>query len=314
VSVQCITIADPSTGSSARVLTGYGFNCFEFRATRGGEPVDILWAEADFDQGQKRASGSGIPLLFPFPGRIPGTAFLWDGQQYPLEAGDGRGNAIHGFVLNRPWRVTAQDGQSVTGQFHASIDDPSLLKCWPADFCITVRYTLTGDSLETWIQIENPDQRPLPCGLGTHPYFRLPLGGKEANDCAIQLPVAGRWELSDMLPTGVKSSLADAAAYQAGRAFGELTLDDVFTDLLREGPWCTARILDPDSGTRLEVAFDDAFRECVVYTPPHREAICIEPYTCVPSAAELQSRNIDSGLRVLAPGASFEARVTMRVI
>ena len=29
-------------------------------------------------RGDKRASGSGIPLLFPFPGRIQGTALHWD--------------------------------------------------------------------------------------------------------------------------------------------------------------------------------------------------------------------------------------------
>ena len=41
--------------------------------------------------------------------------------------------------------------------------------------------------------------------------------------------------------------------------------------------------------------------------------ICIEPLTCVPNAAALAQRGIDSGLRVLAPGESLKCRIVMRV-
>jgi aldose 1-epimerase len=59
--------------------------------------------------------------------------------------------------------------------------------------------------------------------------------------------------------------------------------------------------------------FDGVFRECVVYTPPHREAICIEPYTCVPGALELDRRGIAAGLRMVPPGDSFRAVVEISV-
>jgi len=47
----------------------------------------------------------------------------------------------------------------------------------------------------------------------------------------------------------------------------------------------------------------------VVYNPPHREAFCIEPYTCVPDPFALEAR----GLRVLAPGEQFQARIDIEV-
>jgi aldose 1-epimerase len=59
--------------------------------------------------------------------------------------------------------------------------------------------------------------------------------------------------------------------------------------------------------------FDDPFRECVGYTPPHREAICIEPLTCVPSCFDLTARGIDAGLRIIPPGGSFTAPVEIEV-
>jgi len=311
MSVECVSLLDPATGTTARVLVGFGFNCYEFRVQQKDRSIDVLWSAADFARGQERASGSGIPILFPFPGRIRGTVFAWQGREYPLEAGDGRGNAIHGFVLNRPWRVIEQTETRVVGQFQASSDDPALLQCWPADFRITVSYEVANAALNSRIIVENPDDKPLPCGLGTHPYFRLPLGGRSAGDCTIRLPVAESWELREMLPTGNRLPVPNATAYQAGLRFADLTLDNVFTGLCFLDDWCQASITDPDSGATMSLQFDQTFRECVVYTPPHREAVCIEPYTCVPGGFALDG--VDAGLRVLGPGESFQADVKLRV-
>lgn len=308
-----MTLRDASSQSSATVLVGFGFNCFEFCAVRQGRAVDVLWSAPGFAGGGQRASGSGIPLLFPFPGRMPGTVFRWEGREYLLNAGDGRGNAIHGFVLDRPWRLVERTACRVTGEFQASVDDPRLLERWPADFRLRVTYRLAGETLSTEIVIDNPDHRPLPFGFGTHPYFRVPLGGPRAEDCTVRWPVAHRWELVNMLPTGRRLEDAELAAYRAGVEFRHLQVDDVFGGLQFEGDWCAAEIRDPGSGAAVTLRFDRAFRECVVYTPPHREAICIEPYTCVPGACELARQGIDGGFRVLAPGASFRARVEIRV-
>src|SRR5207302_10517553 len=105
-------------------------------------------------------------LLLPFAGRIRGTSFQFEGRQFALEAGDGQGNALHGFVLNRPWRVTQQAGNRAIGQFQASVDDASILKRWPADFRMTADYQLSGNTLVAAYTIENPDTKPLPFGFG----------------------------------------------------------------------------------------------------------------------------------------------------
>jgi aldose 1-epimerase len=313
MSAEIATIRDAATGSSAEILVSQGFNCFRFTAQLGGRPIEIIYSPADFATGQGRPSRGGIPLLFPFPGRIPGTTFTWEGKQYPLEPGDAFGNAIHGFALSRPWRVIEQSGSRVVGQFHAWRDDPALKARWPADFRLTATYSLADNKLRGEYLIENPCDAPLPCGLGTHPYFRVPLGGAKAEDCVVKLPVSARWELKDMLPTGRRLELPNAAAFPAGQRFGDLKFDDVFSGLAFEGGWCTASLHDPASGYTLTQRFSNAFHECVVYTPPHREAICIEPYTCVAGGFELESRGIDAGVRVVPPGGSFTAVVEISV-
>lgn len=311
--VETITLADPSTGSTASILT-QGFNCYRFQAAPAGKQIDVLWSAANFAAGTERASGSGIPLLFPFPGRIQGTQFHWEGKIYHLQPGDKFGNAIHGFVHSRLWRVTRRTQQSAVGEFQASIDDPALRDCWPADFKITATYELSGNRLRSHFRLENPDPKnSLPCGFGTHGYFCVPLGGSSADECLVTVPIRERWKLKEMLVTGEREPLANATEFQAGLPFGQTQFDDCFTNLVFEGDACQSQISDPGSGRALRISFDRTFRECVVYNPPHRQAICIEPLTCPPDPFRLSKLGVDAGLRVLTPGQCFEARVEMRL-
>lgn len=313
MAMETIHLTDPGTGAAAAILAGFGFNCYRFRVPVDGRSIEVLWSEPGFETGQKRASGSGIPLLFPYAGRIRGQVLRWKERDWPLEGDDRRGNAIHGYVLARPWRVLEQSTRRAVGQFQASIDDPRLLDMWPADFRITATYELSGTALRSSFLIENPDTRPLPFGFGTHPYFCVPLGGSRAESCLVELPVRQRWELVEMLATGRRVPVESPDAYRAGLPFGQMNFDDAFTALQFDGQRCRCRIVDPESGRRLTVEFGPEFRECVVYNPPHRQAVCIEPLTWCPNGFELSERGIDAGLRILQPGQSLSCGVVMRV-
>jgi aldose 1-epimerase len=272
-----------------------------------------LWSETEFSGGETKPTRSGIPLLFPFGGRIGGTSFRFQEKTYELEAGDGQGNAIHGFVFNRPWRVTDQGPDRVTGTFQASVDDASLLDRWPADFRITVEYGIAGNTLTSKSLIENPDSKPLPFGLGMHPYFRVPLGGARADDCIVTIPVRECWELKELVPTGKRSATPDCDRISQGMPVGEMKLDNVFGGLKFEQGRMTNTIHDPGSGRTLTQTFDDQFTACVVFNPPHREAVCIEPYTTIPNPFSLLEKGIEPNLEILAPGESFRTRMEIRV-
>ena len=310
---ESIRIADASGETVADIASGFGFNCYRLQVKNAGQDVDLIWSAPGFAEGTERPSGSGIPILFPFPGRIQGTVFHWDGKDYSLPAGDGQGNAIHGFVHERPWRVIQQQPDRLVGQFQASVDDPDLLNCWPADFLITADYQIEPNQLKCVYRIANPDETPLPFGLGTHPYFALPMGGNDAGSCHLQLPVSQRWELVDMIPTGRQLELSAEEDYRSGAPFAGLTLDDIFTGLVSDDGQVVTSILDPGSGLRVTQSFDGSFPHCVVYTPPHREAICIEPYSMVSAAYDLEEGTDRCGLRVLQPGEETVFSVTIQI-
>jgi aldose 1-epimerase len=309
-----ITIVDPATGSMAKVLPEAGFNCYSYVPVLDGEPVELLWSAPGFESSGERPTASGIPILFPFAGRLSGTSLEFAGRTVPLTVDPRHGYAIHGFVHNRGWRIISQSPASVTGEFHAASDDPSLLERWPADFRIRASYEVDHRGLRQSITIDNPSDQRLPFGLGTHGYFRLPLGdfGKR-DECHVIVPAQSYWELEGMMPTGRKLPAVGARAVSGGLPFGDTKLDDIFTDLTTRDGRVVCRLLDGINDRRLSVSFDAAFVHCVVFNPPHREAICIEPYTCVPDAYALEERGIATGLRVLAPGESFQAAIELRL-
>jgi aldose 1-epimerase len=318
-----VIVLQETTGTArAEVWPACGFNCFRWRVRHGERHLDVLYADPALFRGA-RPTGSGTPILFPFPNRIREGRFTWDGRDYQLPRNDHEHiNAIHGFVFDRPWRVVDQgaDAESswVTGEFHGSTDAPDLTACWPADFRLRVTYRLRINRLEIEADVSNPDSRPLPFGLGYHPYFRMPLvPNSSAADCTVQGNAREVWELQQSLPTGVRRAPETALDLSAPRPFTALRLDDVYTGVESAPVVGGLRVLgvlrQPSYAVEVRMLAAPAFRELVLYTPGHRQAICLEPYTCATDAVNLGERGIDAGWSVLAPGETWSAVVACEV-
>jgi aldose 1-epimerase len=312
---QVVEIRDNASGSTARVLVSLGFNCFSWKPVPNDGPREMFWADEGFEAGDKRPSSGGNPLLFPFPGRIGGANYTYEGREYYLEPSDAFGNALHGFVFNRPWRIVDQSAARVVGEFQASVDDVSILERWPSDFRIQVSYEVRGCELVSDIRYENTGNGPLPCGFGTHAYFRLPLSnGSRVEDTIVTAPASEFWELEKMTPTGRRLPARGDQPLATGMRLDEHQFDTVFK-IAQSGAdkLVSTRLTDPSTGRVLTQTFDRAFTQCVIYTPGHRQAICLEPYICVPDAIRLAAEGHATGLQTLQPSQSFETTITMEV-
>lgn len=305
---EIVVLSHTDSGASAQVLVSQGFNCFSWKAG----PGELLYAPDGFDTGEGRASSGGCPLLFPFPGRIQAGQFEFQGKTYHPPAGDGIGNALHGYVFNRPWRLVDQQATSVTGEFQGTVDAPETLDYWPADYKITVTYRLEATRLVCDVVYQNPGHSDLPCGFGTHAYFRLPLDDQGDPDQAqITVPVDAQWKTQDLIPSGETEVSEAATGLANGLTLKGWEFDSVFrldpaaqqpiVSSVKSGPW------------RLTQTCDQQFQCYVVYTPGHRQAVCIEPYTNVPAPFTLNAKSIDSGLAILAPGESRKHQLTLAI-
>src|SRR5262245_35431594 len=137
-----VHVLEGDGGDRAEVWPALGFNCYLWKAAAGGEVLDLLYADPQLF-GSGRPTRSGIPILFPFPNRIKGGGFNWEGHSHSLPLNDAtKKNAAHGFACRRPWRVVANgagaDGAWLTGEFQASRDDPESHPLWPADYVLRV--------------------------------------------------------------------------------------------------------------------------------------------------------------------------------
>lgn len=312
------------TGHVAVIWPALGFNCLSWRVAHGGQTLDLLYLDpGQFSNG--RPTRSGIPVLFPFPNRIRAGRFTWNGRHYQLPCNDGsKANAIHGFACRYPWRVIAQGANNseawLTGEFQCSVDGRASLPLWPADHRIRLTYRLREGALRLEAEVSNADRESLPFGLGYHPYFRMPfVAGASAEACTEQVPARRYWELQDSLPTGELRAVDAGRDLNAPRPFTQLQVDDVLTDLTSAGKVpqgelrpCASLFSPPGATVRLSCSPD--FREMVIFTPPHRQAFCVEPYTCTTDAINLEQRGIDAGLRVLAPGETWAGAIELSVM
>jgi aldose 1-epimerase len=302
------------SGQRVAILPSVGATVFDYRVRHGGEDVPILDPPPDLQAIAADPLHWGCPILFPFPNRIREGRFTFQEQTHEFTESFLDGHHIHGLVYSRPWtleRCDASGTGAVASFTFRSQDFPEIGKQYPFPFELSIVYRLARDGLAFTIEVRNVGSEPLPMGLGLHPYLRGPISASTSRaTCRVRIPARARWELEDHLPTGEVIPAEAGVDLSEGCSLEELELDDVYTYLQRDSEAGIVRCELEDRTARLRTVVEagPGFREIVVYTPPNRPSVCIEPYTCVTDAPNLQARNVDSGMRVIPPGEEFRAR------
>lgn len=295
----------------AEIATDMGCNVFHWTVPGPSGKRALLFADPEVFPGG-RPTRSGIPILFPYPNRLRGGSFEWRGKTYQTPLTDASGkHSIHGFACRRPWRVldsgAAADHAWLTAEFRASLDAPENLPQWPGDYALALTFRLFSSRLRIEASVTNPGTGELPFGLGFHPYFQL-----EEPNAPVHAPAKAFWQLVDSLPTGQILPVDANRDVNQPRPASELTLDDVLTDLPGEPTNAEGLVFRGGVGA-VSLWTTAAFRELVAFTPAHRQAVCLEPYTCTTDAVHLQARGISAGWLTLAAGQTWKGVFEMAV-
>jgi len=316
--VAVYILTDANAPAEVRAVPSLGNNCIGFRTSAHGASYEVLSTPPSLEELRKAGSHWGIPVLFPFPNRIRHGSFSFQGKVYNLHDESSHGNAIHGLLMRRSWRVVSHGADVSSAWLEAvgSTDDlPDILERWPWPFTCSLTYRLRDGILYVETRAQNTGTSAMPMGFGLHPYFNAPLApGSSKADCDAQVPADARWVLDEhLVPTGAIEPVSAGRDIRQFRSLDDVTFDDVFTQLHAEDGWTTCRLRDRKAGVVLEVRSDAAFREIVVFTPPWHPAICFEPYTCTSDAFNLAARGIDSGMVTLEPGQHWQGTVILEL-
>ena len=296
----------------AVIVPGAGCQCLSYRTGT----LDVIAGPVNPDAWREHPHRGGIPILFPWPGRIAGARFTFEGREYQLPVNDPHGHSIHGFACERAFRVTRRGPYFVTAVLD-STDYPDLNSIWPWPFTLEIDYEV-GNGLRLKARINNTGDSVMPFGFGAHPYFHAPLNPQGSRDAMlVQLDANARWPLdARFVPTGASAPLDGKYDLRAPRPLGADTYDDAFRMAAistGDASMPRARLIDPSLKIAIEVRADTAFGDFVVFAPPNSPVVALEPYTCAPNAFNLAARGVAAGMRELAPGQTFELGFEIRL-
>jgi aldose 1-epimerase len=245
--------------------------------------------------------------LVPYSNRIADACLAVGGATHALARNFGdHPHAIHGVGWQRPWTVASADAASA---LLALDHDPAGegATAWPWPFRATQAFTLAsvdgGALLTVKLALANTGDAAFPFGLGWHPF--LPL----AADSELGFAADGVW-LNDATQIPRQHAAVPAAwRFDPPRAVGDAQLDNVFTD------WrgC-ATLRRPAHGLDVALAADRACAFLVVYVPPGRDFVALEPVTHMTDAFNRAARGAcGTGTRTLEPGAAFSCTMQISV-
>ena len=140
---------------------------------------------------------SGI-VLVPWPNRVHDGRWTHQGRTLQLDVTEpARGNALHGLLLDKPYRLVERTACSVTLSAQVFPQNG-----YPFHLDTRVRYTVTHAGLEATHTIRNVGSACAPVALGAHPF--LNIGDVPTDELVLTVSADHHIDVDDRLnPIGV---------------------------------------------------------------------------------------------------------------
>lgn len=248
------------------------------------------------------ATGMASFPLVPMSNRIAFARFAFGGEEHRLTRNFGDNpHHLHGFGWRSSWRVASAREDRVT----LALDhDPAGegARIWPYALSAELTYALSGDTLTMSLAVVNRDARPMPAGLGFHPYFPRRPGA------TLRFRAEGVWIPDDAELPDHREVAQGAFDFRAAKPVADVTLDHAFLGFAGR-----AAITFPDLKLALALEADPIFSHAVVFVPPGKDFFCVEPVSNMTDAVNRMAAEPDHGLRILAPHERLEGSAGLKV-
>ena len=247
-------------------------------------------------------------LLAPFPNRLKDGVYKFDGQsyQFPLNE-ENTHTAIHGFAMAKKMKVETWHCGEEEATVVCVYKDAGRRKAYPFPHHFRVCYQMKKNTFSVKMAFKNAGKKPLPVGLGWHPYFQL---GEDIGNHKLKLPKDFLWKKIEideqMIPTGKQADFLD---FQRATKIGDTVLDNCFL-LQKNNPKAT-RFEIQLSYEKQTLTYWQKLNEghdyVQFFTPPQRNSLAIEPMSC-----NIDAFNNGNGLTILQPEATLHLECGIR--
>lgn len=247
--------------------------------------------------------------LFPFAGRISTGTYKFNEQIYQLPINyKEENNACHGFLYQKKFELISkfinEEFANVELGYNYSADYPG----YPFKFKINIRIGLTfGGEVIVHNEVENISSTPIIFSDGWHPYYTF---ADNVDDLIIDFTPNEKIELNKVnIPNGNKIN------YNLGNhqriSLKEITLDDVYKFLPMSDKH-EIKIISNVTGCELRIWHEagiNKYNYLVIYTPPDRKSVAVEPIT-----SNINSFNNKEDLITLDAGYKWDASFGFKII
>lgn len=261
--------------------------------TGAGVPRPLLFTPPGAVARTDAPNRFGCWPMVPFCNRAFGGMVRIDGEDVAVPVNDpAAGGNIHGFGWQAAWEV-AEATQDSARLCH------EIVGAGPYAYAAELLIALDDDGLTLALRVENRADRPLPFGIGLHPWFPREAGSRLKLSARGVMALGEGYQPTAFGPVPGDMRLDGSAPLPADREIVASLID-----------WDGAASLTlPQAGYRIDITADAALRHPLAWAPPGADFICLEPQSHCVGAPTFAHAAALTPLARLAPGETLSGRM-----
>ncbi|MGD9510576.1 MAG: aldose 1-epimerase [Geminicoccaceae bacterium] len=270
------------------------------RLTCGG--VDVLRRGDPGAVARDPTEAACFPLV-PYSGPVVGGRFPFDGIEHRLaRTHPNEPEPIHGEGWVAVWEAVDHRTDTAILRYHHLPRSGAFP--FPFPYLAEQRIALDRGRVTIGVSVTNLGDRPMPAGIGVHPYF------PDRRGLRLHLAAGGVWSRRPLdrdgpavLPVPPDWSFAEP------RAAAALVVDDSFPG------WAgKAELSWADRGLAVEITADPLFRFVQLFSTADEDFLCVEPVSNANDGFNLMAAGIEQhGVQLLAPGQRLAGAMSLEV-